>query len=51
LRFAGSKDRLKTSAHDIYRQQQRLCLARGLLLNPNYLADEPCSALDPISSE
>src|SRR5690606_4841962 len=32
-------------------QQQRLCLARGLAVNPEViLADEPTSALDPISS-
>jgi phosphate transport system ATP-binding protein len=32
-------------------QQQRLCLARGLAVNPEIiLADEPTSALDPISS-
>jgi len=33
-------------------QQQRLCLARGLAVNPEIiLADEPTSALDPVSSQ
>jgi phosphate transport system ATP-binding protein len=46
------KDKLKKNAHTLtLEQQQRLCIARVLILRPDIiLLDEPCSALDPIST-
>jgi phosphate transport system ATP-binding protein len=57
LRIASLWDEVKDRLHEpasglSIGQQQRLCLARGLAVEPEFiLGDEPTSALDPISSK